>query len=280
MYYRVEPLFPGLTRIWDVTLAAMYLVEGKDKAILIDTGAGVGDLSSVISDLTGKPVTVLVTHGHVDHALGARSFDDVRISPLEKDVYARHCEFEGRKRYVLGATFAGVDSALLAGITDEDYLQPLEFERFAPLAPGDCFELGGVSVEVLPGAGHTPGTVTLLIPEWRVLLLCDACNQFTYLFEDFATSLTAYRDMLRTLKEKTDGRYDRVLFSHGTGEGAVDMIDRVLAVCDEVLSGGGDNIPFRGLIGDGVIAKAMDFQRFCRADGGEGNLVYNPNNLW
>ena len=176
MYYQVEPLFPGLTRIWDVAHTAMYLVEGTEKAVLVDTGVGVGDLKEVVDGLTGKPLTVLLTHGHVDHALGAKGFDDVRISPLDEGVYAEHCVFEGRKGYVMGSAMQGGDPGLVASIADSDYLEPSDFSRFGSLAAGDCFDLGGVTVEVLQGAGHTPGTLTMLIPEWRVLLLGDACN--------------------------------------------------------------------------------------------------------
>lgn len=78
MFYQSEVLFPGLTRIWDVARTAMYLVEGTEKAVLLDTGVGVGDLKELVGELTDKPVTVLVTHGHVDHAMGAAGFRDVR----------------------------------------------------------------------------------------------------------------------------------------------------------------------------------------------------------
>lgn len=279
MFYQVQPLFPGLTRIWDVAHTAMYLVEGTDKAILIDTGVGVGDLKSVVDGLTEKPVTVLLTHGHVDHAMGAKGFDDVRISPLDEGVYAEHCAFEGRKGYVMGSAMQGGDPALMASIADEDYLSPVEFSRFAPLAPGDRFDLGGVSVEVYRGAGHTPGSLTMLIPEWRILLLGDACNQFTFLFDHWAAPLAQYREMLVNLKAETDGRYDRVILSHGFGEGAANMLESVISVCDEIFAGTADNLPFQNPFGTGLIAKAMDFQRFCRADGGEGNVIYDPNKL-
>lgn len=280
MFYQVEPLLPGLTRIWDVAHTAIYLVEGADKAVLIDTGVGVGDLKAVVESLTTKPVTVLITHGHVDHAMGAAEFDDVRISPLDAELYAGHSQLAVRKGYVSGAAMQGADPATIAAVTDENYLPVREFASFAPLAPGDRFDLGGVTVEVLEGKGHTPGTVTMLIPEWRVLLLGDACNQFTFLFDRDCSTVAEYRDMLLGLKAKTDGRYDRVLVCHGMGEGAVGLIDSVIAVCDDILAGRADNLPFRGFNGEPCfIAKAMDFSRFCRADGGEGNIVYNPERI-
>lgn len=279
MYYQIEPLFPGMTRIWDVARTAMYLVEGEDRAILIDTGVGVGDLKPVVDGLTGKPVTVLLTHGHVDHAMGALGFEDVYISPLDQDVFRDHSCFEVRKGYVMGSAMQGGDTALVSQIVDSDFLAPKDFSSFAALNPGDRFDLGGVSVEVLRGAGHTPGSLTMLIPEWRVLLLGDVCNQFTFLFDHRAAPIAQYREMLLKLKEETDGRYDRVLFSHGLGEGNVNMISNVIAVCDEVLAGQADNMPFQNPLGSGLIAKAMDFQRFCRVDGVEGNVIYNPDKL-
>lgn len=279
MFFQTETLMPGLTRIWDVAHTAMYLVEGEEKAVLIDTGVGIGQLKAVVDCITDKPLTVLLTHGHVDHAMGAASFEDVRLSPLDKEIYEMHSAFEVRKGYVMGAAMQGADPAAVQAVKDGDYLQPKSFSAFAPLSPGDRFELGGVSVEVLEGAGHTPGSLTMLIPQWRVLLLGDACNQFTFLFDSFASPLESYRKMLLGLKEKTEGRYDRVLVSHGMGEGGVGMIDSVIAVCDEVLAGQADNLPFQSPMGSGLIAKAMDFQRFCRADGGEGNVIYNPNKI-
>lgn len=280
MYYRIEPIFPGLTRIWDITHTAIYLVEGTNRTVLIDTGVGVGNLKAVVDNLTDKPVTVLLTHGHVDHALGAKGFSDIRISPLDQEVYAHHSCSEARQGYVWSTTGQSGGSELLASISDADYLAPCDFSEFKPLSPGDGFDLGGVTIEVLRGAGHTPGTLTLLIPEWRILVLGDACNQFTFLFEPWSSPLREYREMLLKLKAETDGRYDRTLYFHGEGEGAPNMIDRVIQVCDEIISGNSDGIDFRGPEGQsGLIAKAMDFDQFCRVDGGIGNIVYDPRKI-
>ena len=276
MLYQIEPLFSGMTRIWDVSHTAIYLIEGTDRALLIDTGVGVGNLKEVIDGLTDKPVTVLISHGHVDHALGAKGFSDVRINKADAGVYAEHCNFEARKGYVMGSAMQGGNAEVVSAVKDEDYLESVDFDMFGELNPGDRFDLGGVSVEVLRGAGHTPGSLTVLIPEWRVLFLGDACNQFTFLFDQWASPVTEYREMLLKLKEETDGRYDRVLVSHGRGEGSPDLVDNVIEVCDDILAGRADDLPFQSPFGKGLIAKAMDFSRFGRVDGKDGNIVYRP----
>ena len=51
---------------WDYT--TMYLIEGEDKAVLIDTGTRCADLDKIVGQITGKPLEVIVTHMHPDHA--------------------------------------------------------------------------------------------------------------------------------------------------------------------------------------------------------------------
>lgn len=73
MLFQVESIRPGLWRIWDVSRTAFYLVEGQNAAALIDSGVGVGSVRDVVKGLTDKPVSVWITHGHVNHAMGQLS---------------------------------------------------------------------------------------------------------------------------------------------------------------------------------------------------------------
>ncbi len=280
MFYQFEKIRPRLTRIWDVSRTAMYLLEGNEKALLIDTGVGVGSLKEAVAALTDKPVSVIITHGHVDHAMGAAEFEEVYMSPLDEAVYGIHSNMGMRMGYVAGAAMTGADPALLSQVKAEDYLPAKAFEDYLPLRPGMSFELGGVSAEVYAAPGHTPGSVAVLIPEEEMLLLGDSCNGFTFLFDAFAPTVEQYRETLLRLREETADKFSRCLFSHGLGDGCPEMIDNVIAVCDDILSGKSDRVPFRGFGGEeALIAKAMDFGRFCRADGGEGNVIYAPNKI-
>ena len=97
MFYQVEPLFPGLTRIWDVARTAMYLVEGADRAVLIDTGVGLKGLKELVDGLTDKPLTILLTHGHVDHAMGAAEFEEVYMNHADDYIYVQHADMGFRR---------------------------------------------------------------------------------------------------------------------------------------------------------------------------------------
>ena len=46
---------------------SLYLVEGNDKAVLIDAGTRITDLDTIVASLTKKRVMRVVTHAHPDH---------------------------------------------------------------------------------------------------------------------------------------------------------------------------------------------------------------------
>ena len=64
-YFEKEKLDPHLTAIADPSGVRCFLVEGSERALLIDTCSGVGNLAEYVATLTDKPLTVWVTHGHV-----------------------------------------------------------------------------------------------------------------------------------------------------------------------------------------------------------------------
>lgn len=62
----------------------MYLLEGSEKALLIDTGWGVGNLRDYVERLTRKQIVVANTHFHPDHAAGNAEFEAVYMSAGEQ----------------------------------------------------------------------------------------------------------------------------------------------------------------------------------------------------
>ena len=67
--------------------AWMYLIVGPEKALLIDTGFGIGNLKGLADELSGgKPLIVANTHCHFDHAYGNCQFERAYCHELEVDV--------------------------------------------------------------------------------------------------------------------------------------------------------------------------------------------------
>lgn len=175
-----------ITRIVDSTGELMYLVEGSNKAALIDTGTGVGNLNEYVRKLTDKPVIVILTHGHVDHASGAPNFDQVYMNHADDEVYTGHSDLELRKGFVKGQ-YKDFDR-----IIDNDYVQPKCVSSYKELKDGTVFDLGGITLEVYDAAGHTPGQMAILFIEQRILMTGDAANQATFLFDKNALDITSY----------------------------------------------------------------------------------------
>jgi glyoxylase-like metal-dependent hydrolase (beta-lactamase superfamily II) len=271
--FRTEKLSKRVTRIFAFASELMYLVEGDDKAALLDTGSGAGSLKACVEKLTDKPVIVLMTHGHVDHAMGSAEFADCYMNLQDAYIYEEHGKMEFRK-----AGFAGLGTGD-SEITDADIIPTAPLSHYRDMKGGDSFDLGGVTIEIYDCPGHTKGSVVMLIKEERAILLGDACNYFTFMFDDYSTTITEYEENLKKLKEETDGKYDTVYLSHGDGNGHKEMIEDVIAVCEDIKAGNTDDMPFSFMgNNDGLIAKAIgpDMQR---TDGGRGNIVYNRNRI-
>ena len=112
---------------------SVYLLEGDDRALLIDAGAWMPHLAQTVAKLTDKPVSLVLTHGHGDHVGGAISFPEVWIHPADTVMIGQ------------GARAYGIKVNLLSD--------------------GDIIDLGGRQIEVLATPGHTSGSVSFFDKE-------------------------------------------------------------------------------------------------------------------
>ena len=267
--HQLDPEFSAVrltrstTRITDRLGVLMYLLEGEERAVLIDSGFGVGDLAGFVKALSDKPLTVLLTHGHLDHAFGAAAFEDVRMSPLDAPVLRAHQHLSDE---VLQE--ARREGRLTAAAPDP--------QDFAVLSDGEVFDLGGLHVRALAVPGHTPGSTAFLIAEERVLITGDAANQRTFLFHEEAASVSAYQESLARLRRDTAGLYDRIHVSHGSGDTSVDLLSDLDALCTRIRERSDDAVPFQFTGVNGVIARRVESRDGADAVDDNANIVYNP----
>ena len=64
-----KTIVPGVWDCSDATGANYYIVEGRDRALVIDTGMGWGDIVSFVGSITRLPYALALTHGHGDHSM-------------------------------------------------------------------------------------------------------------------------------------------------------------------------------------------------------------------
>ena len=269
-FFRSERISERITCITDAAGTHFFLVEGSSGAALIDTGCGCGDLGEMITSLTSLPVRCILTHGHVDHAMGAAEFEEVYMNHADDYIYVQHADIDFRK-----------DGLFLCPqkVEEHEIIPAKELSEIRQMAGDDSFDLGGIHIDIYDLPGHTRGSVVMLLREERVLLLGDACNYLTFLHEPYSTTVTEYKRNLEILKPQVDGKYDSVYLSHGPGNGDVGLIDGVIQVCQDIMDGNTDDVPFGFKDSKGFLAKA-EIERDVRIDGGIGNVIYSKERIF
>lgn len=273
-YYRAERIDGRVTAIRSLTGEIMYLAKGDERAALIDTCLGVGHLRAFVERLTDKPLMVLLTHGHVDHAMGAPEFEAVYMNEKDVALYRQHCPMDVRTGYI-----SGMLGERFRELTEADYVPPKPDMAFLPLADGMSFDLGGLHVDAYEFPGHTQGTMAFLIREPGMLVLGDACNNSTFLFDEAHSSTVAeYREAVARVRERLAGRFSRAFICHQQIDVDVDIMDNMIEVCDDILAGRADDVPFEFMGSKAHIAKRCSAPA-TRIDGKSGNLIYSRNHI-
>ncbi len=66
---------------------SIYLVEGDTAAILIDAGTQIPGLRKIVEDIVKKPVTLVLTHGHGDHAgMAINEWETIWLAESDKSL--------------------------------------------------------------------------------------------------------------------------------------------------------------------------------------------------
>ena len=189
-HFTYTEALPGVYHIQDMMGVCMTLLVGEEQALLVDAGYGLEDVSAFVRTLTDKPVTLVLTHAHHDHALGARWFDKALMFPQERAVYDTYT----REPYVTRVA----DQAAGKGLA-----VPADWAEGTMAAPVDLAEgpmdLGGMTAQIIPCPGHTPGSAVIYVPERQLLLTGDDWNPCTWLFFPAALPVAAYRENVRRL---------------------------------------------------------------------------------
>ena len=181
-----------------------FLLEGEEKAALIDSGVNCPNASDIVRKLTCKPLILLNTHGDGDHTSGTDGFTNIHIHPMD------YVECDVKNRY---------PNTLMI-----------------PLNDGDIINLGNRPLKIIHIPGHTKGSVAFLDIANRVLYAGDSVQKgHIYMFgkkrcpELFEKSL----DKLIAIK----GEYDCIYASHDSFMLSSDYVEKVKVAWEHVRSG-------------------------------------------
>ena len=149
-----------------------YLVCGEERAVMID-GLGIAKgLLSLAKELTELPLSMIITHGHPDHA--GRGMVEFLEAGL--DVFMSHKDKEVMKRFA----------------------PEMDLSKVRELGDGDRFELGARQLKCVAMPGHTQGSVMFLSEEDKLLFSGDSIGSGGFWMQLAESSpLKAFREELK-----------------------------------------------------------------------------------
>lgn len=201
----------------------MYLLEGEEKALLIDTAYGLCDMKSYCEKLTDKPVIVANTHGHLDHAGGNGYFTEVM---MHKNAPVDFATFEG-------------------GPCDITKLPHPDYKKKF-IGEGDVIDLGGRKIEVFDISAHSNGSLAFLDTASRLLFVGDEAESAQVLMYelveekdhpyDFKQRVQSHKANMEKLWARRD-EYDFCCPNHNGSPIAKEYIQDFIGLSDAILNG-------------------------------------------
>lgn len=261
--YEQRSIAPGIWALTDWMGDSFYVVDGKDRALVIDTGMAAGDIRPVIERLTPRPYALALTHGHGDHSFHAPLFDKVHLCMADK-----HMLYAGR--------FPGQQSP------DEGALSPLN--------DGDFIDLGGgINIKVIALPGHTPGSLLFVDEARKCVFTGDALGSGALAWmqvpgasplSDYAKSIAAAKQRLLTMGAKPASwaflpGHAGQQYEGGYNPVSLGLMDDMIALCEKLLSGEIEGSADTGLPPE----VAARFENARRATYGAAGMLYLPGQL-
>lgn len=151
--YETYKINQETTCILDRYKEALFLIEGNDQALLIDSGMDEDSLKEAITLITDKPVILALSHGHIDHIGLSNEFDNVYMNYNDLDTYKQHMTMK-RGHF---------NCEILRFKNPDDLLEM-----------PDSFDLGNHDIKVIDLPGHTPGSVIFVDMKNKTIFTGDA----------------------------------------------------------------------------------------------------------
>ncbi|MGR3515240.1 MAG: MBL fold metallo-hydrolase [Paracoccaceae bacterium] len=214
--------------------ANMFLVEGSERDMILDTGMGVVPFKPYLDSLRadpGKEIICVSSHTHIDHIGAVHEFDQRLVHPAEAEEMAKPSGLTTLFR-------RDMPDALLQSFLDAGYppigetlLEALPYAGYDPdtyrlsgasatglLHHGDTLDLGDKVYEVLHLPGHSPGGIGLFERSTGILFAADAIYDGPLIYQGPGMSVADYRktfDLLKSLPIETvhgghDPSFDRI----------------------------------------------------------------------
>ncbi len=168
--YRIEPGVYAIYEPHQFEEVISYLIVGKRRALLFDTGLGVASIREVVTRLTKLPVTVLNSHTHFDHTGGNAEFPDIwnEDTPFSRASAQTHSTIYSSDALAPER----ICGTLPPGVRSGDYIKRT-WQVTHWIHDREKIDLGGRQLEILFTPGHTPDSLALLDRQHGLLFTGD-----------------------------------------------------------------------------------------------------------
>jgi hydroxyacylglutathione hydrolase len=185
---------------------SLYLVEGTDKAILIDAGTNIKDLDKIVATITKKPIMLVATHVHPDHTGSSIDcFPEIYINPGDTLLIPQFMPgYKGKVKY---------------------------------LKDGEKIDLGGRKLEVIFTPAHTPGSTTFIDKDAAYGFSGDSFGSGNLLLSLNFSTLIATCEKTSAIMQKYGIKYLFPGHYFGNNVETKQRVDDMITLSKDVLSG-------------------------------------------
>lgn len=174
-WFGVEPVDRGLLRLREAHVdpflaGSMWLVRGRARALLIDSGTGIMPLRATAEAIAGTEVIAVALNCFYDHAGGLHEFDQRLGHGADAAALANPTDDTSvADEYVSDAMLRALPRA---GYSTAGYaMKPAPLTRV--LGDGDVIDLGDRRLRVIHTPGMTPGSLSIWEAESGRLFTSD-----------------------------------------------------------------------------------------------------------
>lgn len=201
--------FSGNIYAIDQEMVRAYVVVGEEKALCFDFGVAPVDFKSLLGRITRLPVVFVLSHADRDHVANIGCAEKVFLDEMELP-----------------------------------YLNDLPCSKLVPAEEGMVFDLGGLSLEVVSTPGHTPGSISLLWRDGRILFSGDTVSYGPVYMFGPSRNLDQYIESLeKLLKMAEKGVFSDIYPSHNLSPIKTGAIKELITVSEKVRDGSAIGMP-------------------------------------
>ena len=190
-----------------------FLLVGKEKAALIDTGLGIDSIKRVTDQLTDLPIVVITTHVHADHIGSHGEFENIYVHEEDSDWLING---------IKGLSIEQIRKDISRDITlpvpetfNPDTYQPYQGQPTGLLQEGAVIDIGERKLTIYHTSGHSPGHLSVFDTIKGYLFTGDLLYDKTPVYAFYPTTNPV--DLVHSL-EKIAGipHVTKVFGSHNT----------------------------------------------------------------